>query len=259
MIDRRQVLFGLTLPDDKTLFSSLCDKADKAIRSGVNMYTHFLAPRELNMAIQRLSPFTDIRTYGGYDGAERAVVCFYDDAIDYECFEWPVCAVKVTARGKTVMSHRDYMGSLLGLGIKREMLGDIAVCSEYAVVFCHSDIADFIVYNLTKVGRMNVSAQVCDVEGLELPERRYKEKSATVSSLRLDCVVSAATNMSRSSASEAVQRGSVFHNYEESKSASKTVCDGDIISVRGYGKYVISCHGTLTKKGRYHIDIKQYI
>lgn len=259
MTDRRQVLFGLTTPEDKTLFSSLCDKADKTILTGVNMYTRFLAPRELNMAVQRLSPFADIRTFGGYDGAERAVVCFYDGSYGYEYFDWPICAVKVTANGKAVMNHRDYMGSLLGLGIKREMLGDIVVCSEYAVVFCHSDIADFIVYNLTKVGRMNVSAQVCRIEELELPERTYKDKSATVSSLRLDCVVSAATNMSRSTASEAVQRGSVFHNYEEAKSASRTVSDGDIISVRGYGKYVISCDGSLTKKGRYHIDIRQYI
>lgn len=259
MTDRRQVLFGLTTPEDKSLFSSLCDKADKTILSGVNMYTRFLAPRELNMALQRLSPFTDIRTFGGYEDAERAVLCFYDGSFGYEYFDWPLCAVKVTANGRAVMSHRDYMGSLLGLGIKREMLGDIVVCSEYAVVFCHSDIADFIVYNLTKVGRMNVSAQVCDCSELDLPKRTYKEKSATVSSLRLDCVVSAASNMSRSNAAEAIQRGNVFHNYEEAKSTSCTVGDGDIISVRGYGKYIISYDGSLTKKGRYHIDIRQYI
>ena len=258
MTDRRQVLFGLTTAEDKTLFSSLCDKADKTILSGVNMYTRFLAPRELNMAVARLSPFTDIRTFGGYDGAERALVCFYDGSYGYEYFDWPLCAVKVTANGRMVMGHRDYMGSLLGLGIKREMLGDIVVCSEYAVVFCHTDIADFIVYNLTKVGRMNVTAQICDVEELELPERTYKDRSATVSSLRLDCVVSAATNMSRGTAAEAIQRGNVTHNYEEAKSTSRTVNDGDIISVRGYGKYVIACDGSLTKKGRYHIDIRQY-
>ena len=183
------------------------------------------------MAVQRLAPFTDIRTFGGYEGAERAVVCFYDGSYGYEYFDWPVCAVKVSANGKAVMSHRDYLGSLVGLGIKREMLGDIVVCKEYAVVFCHSDIVDFIVYNLTKVGRMNVSAQVCDTEELDLPERTYKDKSATVSSLRLDCVVSAATNMSRGNSCEAVQRGYVFHNYEEAKSTSRTVADGDIIFV----------------------------
>ncbi len=259
MTDRRQVLYGVTTPEDKTFLSSMCDKADKTIVSGVNMYSRFLAPRELNMAVQRLASFTDIRTYGGYDGAERAVVCFYDANSGYEYFDWPVCAVRVTAPGKATAGHRDYLGSLLGLGIKREMLGDIVVCSDCAVVFCHSDIADFIVYNLTKVGRLNVSADVCDVSELDMPERSYKDKSATVSSLRLDCVVSAATNMSRSVSAEVIQRGSVFHNYEEAKSASRIVGDGDIISVRGYGKYVIACDGSLTKKGRYHIDIRQYI
>ena len=258
MIDRKQVLFGITAPEDKTLFSLLCDKADKTISAGINMYSRFLAPRELNMVQQRFNKFTDIRIFGGYDGAERAIVCFYDASSGYEEFDWPVSVIKISAPGKAVFGHRDYMGSLLGLGIKREMLGDIVVCSEYAAVFCHRDIADFIIYNFTKVGRVGVTVELCDVEQLTLPDKTFKEKSITVSSLRLDCIVGAATNLSRSASAEAIRRGSVFHNYEEAKSTSQTVADGDIISVRGHGKFVVSCDGSLTKKGRYHALIKQY-
>ena len=259
MTDRKQILFGITDADDKTFLTRMCDKADKAVLSGINMYTRFMAPRELNMIIQRFGKFADVEAFGGYDNAERALVRFYDSSFCYEDVNWPISVLKITSSGGMVFGHRDYMGSLLGLGIKREMLGDIVICSDCAVVFCHSDIEDFILLNFTKVGRTTIRCELCNTDELELPQRAFKDKSITVSSLRLDCVVSAATNLSRSSATEAVRRGAVTHNYEEAQSASKIVTNGDVISVRGFGKFVVECSGELTKKGRYHATIKQYI
>lgn len=259
MTDRKQVLFGITDADDKTFLTRMCDKADKAVLSGINMYTRFLAPRELNMITQRFEKFADVEVFGGYDNAERALVRFYDRSFCYEEVHWPISVLKITSSGGAVFGHRDYLGSLLGLGIKREMLGDIVICNDCAAVFCHSDIEDFIIFNFTKVGRMSVRCELCNIDEFDLPARTFKEKSVTVSSLRLDCVVSAATNLSRSSATEAVRRGAVTHNYEAAQSSSKVVANEDVISVRGFGKFVVECSGELTKKGRYHVTIKQYI
>ena len=259
MTDRKQVLFGLDGAEDRNFMSAMCDKADRAEKTHSGVYTKFLAPREQNMISERMGRFTDICLYGGYDGSERNIVCFYQKDDFWEEFDFPVRVLKIMPTNKKHYSHRDYLGSVLSLGIKREMIGDIAVDGEYAYVFCHSEIADYIIYNMEKMAHARVNILECSPGEIEIAKKATKEKDATVSSMRLDCVISAALNMSRGNSLDAVKKGLVNLNYEQIESPSQEVSDGDIISVRGSGKFEVHTDGTLTKKGRCHIHIIQYI
>ncbi len=259
MTDRKQALFGLVTPEDKTFMSQMCDKSDRAEKTHSAVYTKFLAPREQNLISERLGRFVDIESFGGYDGSERNIMCFYPKDEFWGYIEFPISVLRITATNKKVYSHRDYLGAILSLGIKRELTGDIITCDTCAYVFCHSEIAQYILYNLEKIANARVLVEQCSPNEVEAPQRSFKQKDDTVASLRIDCVISAALNMSRGNSLEAVKRGIVTHNYEAVTSASAIVGDGDVISVRGHGKFVVETDGTLTKKGRYHIHIKRYI
>ena len=259
MINRKQALFGITDKDEKNLISLICDKSDKAVTTGARMYSRFLSPAQAHLIKDRFNADADISFFGGYEDAERTVACIssYDT---YETdFDYPVRVLKITSKNKAVFSHRDYLGSLMALGIKRELLGDIVISDSCAFLFCHKEICDFLTLNLTSVGRNTVTTEIVKAAEITLPPKQFKEKSLTVSSMRLDCVLSAAIGKSRAASAEMITKGLVQVNYEYAKSTSAQVGDGDTISVRGFGKMLLNTDNTLTKKGRYHLQIKQYI
>lgn len=259
MINRKHILFGIEDKDEKNLISLICDKADKAITTGAAMYSRFLSPAQAHIVSERFKNDVSVGFYGGYDEAERTVACITSFDTYETYFDYPIEVIRITAKNKAVFSHRDYLGSLMALGIKRELIGDIVISENCAYLFCHREICDFITLNLTLIGRNTVTSEAVSPDEISLPERRFKEKSITVSSMRLDCVLSAATGKSRAVSAEMVSKGLVQINYEIAKSGSIQVDNDAVISVRGFGKMIISTDGTLTKKGRYHINIKQYI
>ncbi len=261
MINRQTALFGLNTPEDKTLVSSMCDKAEKSIFSGVTMFTKFLSPREVKMATDRLSQFVKVDIFGGYSGAERCVAAFSDLEYgeDIPVYMYPIQAIVIKTKNKTVYSHRDYLGSLMNLGISRDLMGDIVICEDSVVVFCLEEIADYIMYNLTKVSNTGVILEKCEADKIVLPEKQYKIFLKTVASLRLDCIVSACINKSRSTSAEYIERGLVTCDYEVVKNVSYQVSDKSTLSVRGYGKFLIEAGDGLSKKGKIKLSIKQYI
>lgn len=259
MINRKHILFGIEDKDEKNLISLICDKADKAITTGAAMYSRFLSPAQAHLVNERFCNDVTVSFSGGYDEAERTVACITSFDTYETYFDYPIEVVRIKAKNKAVFSHRDYLGSLMALGIKRELVGDIVICESCAYLFCHREICDFITLNLTSIGRNNVISEVVQPDEITLPKRQFKEKSVTVSSMRLDCILSAATGKSRAVSAEMITKGLVQVNYEIAKSGSVQIDNDATISVRGFGKMIISANGILTKKGRYHINIKQYI
>lgn len=257
MISKTKVISPSDDDDIKLTLSRACDMYNKAYTTSCAFYTKFLSPQEANLIKQRF-PRGDITIsfFGGYDDAERCI-CGFGNGDD---FYFPITALRVKCKSKNAqLSHRDYMGTVLSLGLKRETLGDIITEDGGAVILCLEEIADYICDNLVKVGGIGVS--VFKEEPLEVLkiERNYSEISATVSSLRCDSVIAAALRLSRTKASELIDRGLATHNYEIIKSAHRMVEDEDVLSVRGYGKFKVKTTGNLTKKGRVHIDILKYI
>ena len=172
----------------------------------------------------------------------------------------PITALKITGSGFKELSHRDYMGSILSLGINRSVLGDIAVVSESeAIVFVADRIAEYIVTSLTKIGRDGVKVERTSIDPEWTVPRRYADVPIVVSSPRLDGVVKAITGQSRETCAEMVRAGLVELSYSVTDNVSAEVRADDIVSVRGYGKYLVGKVTGETKSGRLKIECKKYL
>jgi RNA-binding protein YlmH len=154
--------------------------------------------------------------------------------------------------------HRDYLGSLMGLGIRREFLGDIWMEEETAYLFCMSTIKDTILNELKQVGHNTVTVR--EISARELPDlhRQMRSERFTVMSPRLDAVVSGMFRLSRTESAERIRQGLVQHNYQECVKTDAPVREGDVISLRGHGKGVVAAFEGTTRRGRMFIEVKIY-
>lgn len=197
---------------------------------------------------------------GGYELAERKVVCFlpsYEEVLAEPPFDCLKIA-PVNRKFADKLSHRDYLGAIMGLGIEREVIGDIVLKDEDAYVFVLKNMSAYITDSLTLIRQTSVQASVCSEAGVLLrPE--LKEISGTVSSVRLDTVVAMAGHLSRTKASAYIEGEKVFVNGQTVTNVSRGLKEGDILSIRGIGKFRFAAAGGLTKKGRIPVVLEQYI
>lgn len=242
--------------DDNNLLS----RADDALR--LSQIRHkpcflgFLNEREQYIVSRHLNYANDkIKFYGGYDNAARTIM----SACDYEVNESDYSIEKICYkfRKEDALSHRDFLGSLMGLGIERDCIGDIIIGDEYAAVFVKSEVGDYIKSQLTKVGRAGV--RIIDEDKCILSyEKNIETLTFIVSSMRLDAVVAAITRLSRSKAATYILSGKVFTNYCENTNVSYFLKPDDILTIRGNGKFIIKDESSSTKKGRLKIYIDHY-
>ena len=259
-MDKLKFLSQLTDSDEKILFSNIFDKIKKSVYSSYPLFTSFLTPSEQKKLGDRkkIADKINFVPFGGYDNAERKVYAFSTDE-NVDLSEFPIDKIKITTKDKKVFEHRAYLGSILSLGIKREKIGDIVIMDDFAIVFCMSDITEFLLYNLTKISNSFVDCTLYYDDVIIDDDKRFKEVSKTVSSLRLDCVVSAFCDKSRSVSDSFINERLVSLNYEVTKNNSSKISNGDILSVRGFGKAQIQTDFPLSKKGKNRILIKYYI
>ncbi|MBQ2825855.1 MAG: hypothetical protein IJF13_01415 [Clostridia bacterium] len=254
-------------------------RIDDTLRRGGVTDGHFLNAGEqyhLSEYLDRCGRKGKYLFFGGSNGTERNMVFFIpdylldlaetspeylSDAMSPE-FSDAVAAVKVRGSGYRKLSHRDYMGSILGLGVQRFVIGDIIPVDgeESAIVFCSKKIADFLVSELISVGadRGVVTEHFTLPEGFEI-KRSFRTITDTVASERLDCVVAALVNCSRDSAKTLITSGEAEKNYSENKKVDSLVTEGDIITVRGHGKYIIRNISDKTRKDRIRLVADKYV
>ena len=195
--------------------------------------------------------------FGGGDDAERVILGFYPDFSELENSDFPITPLKILNLGN--LSHRDVLGAILGLGIKREMVGDIYFDDGIAVIICESSIADYIMFNLKSVGKQNVTVTVCDWNKSFSLRHKFETIKIIVASLRLDAVLAAACKMSRNDANRHILSENVNVNFCVEKNPDKKVTSGDVISVRHHGRFAVSEVTGETKKGRIILEVKKYI
>ncbi len=207
--------------------------------------------------------------WGGYGDAERCVLLLFPDADAKR--EWeetaaddPLAFLRVrTKRGAREMTHRDYLGSLMALGIDRSLTGDILAGKpdedgQRTDVIVLREMADYIAREYTSVGRETVETEILPVTELTEAETAAEEIRDTVASLRLDSVLGTAFSLSRGTAQEAIRRGLVYVNSTEAAKADKILAEGDKITLRGKGKAVLAEVGQRTKKDRIFIRVMRY-
>ena len=230
--------------------------ADRAEQRFYVTFSDFLNMEEESL-LSSLHFNIDYRLFGGYDGAERCVAAF-----GYDCEEaqFPITIIKaepVSPKFADKLSHRDFLGSLMGLGIKREVLGDIVIADNIGYIFCLNSIAEYIVQELSKVRHTIVKCSVAEA----LPESEVKkpeEEQMVVASERLDVIVSAVYNFSRSAVKELFIARKIYVNSRLCENFSYTPKENDIISVRGKGRFVYNGVLGTTKKSRNIISVGVY-
>ncbi len=171
-----------------------------------------------------------------------------------------ITPLKISGSGYATLTHRDYMGSILGLGVEREMIGDIVPLDDRnAVVFASSVTAPFIASELLKIGRDTVKITPAHLSDGYVISKKYEEKLIIAASARVDAVVAGFTGVSRADAKSMCLGGLVDVNYITEESPDRNLAEGDTVSVRGYGKFIIDSFDGLTGSGRSRISVKKYI
>lgn len=235
----------------------LLDKIEIVYNRHIIQSTDFLDPYERRIAISILNQFQEINysEFGGIKEAERKVISIYPHYYEYNNGDSGINALMIYDYiGK--FSHRDFLGSVLALGINREKIGDILIHGSYAQIIVKKEISDFILISLKKVGRENVKIKEISADTLIPVEVKYKEIITTVSSLRLDGIISSVLNISRNESQKLIEQGFVKVNWEKITKTHKEIEEGDMVSARGYGRFVLYLILGKTKKDRLRINIK---
>ena len=244
--------------DIRQLQKRFSELAARANGRGRYTYTQFLTLAEQDvlrkMERQLDAPF---RWMGGYEAAERRLACFgREEAMGYPA-DSPICCLRIYPASRKFagdLGHRDFLGSLMGLGIERRLLGDIQLVDGEGYLFCLEEIAPFICDNLIQVARTTVRCEVC-----EAPERLSEPpelSEVVVASERLDALIAAVWKLSRSEAQGLLEKGMVFIDGRMIESAAHNLKEGDVVSVRHQGRF--RYEGTLreTKKGRLRVSVR---
>lgn len=236
--------------------------ANMAYHKGIVMFTDFLNLNELHMVNSRdFGKFgVHVETSGGYDFAERQIAAFLPDALSFD-WEYPITCLHLQAKSPKFaekLTHRDYLGAILNLGIERSVLGDILVEDKGAYVFCLNRMADYLEEQLCSVRHTPVVMERI-VSREELPKPTLSLVQGSVASCRLDCLIALAFQVSRSSIVPWIEGGLVFVNGKMITSNGYTPRKGDIISVRKKGRFLFEGVQKTTKKGRYQVLLYRYV
>ncbi len=258
--------------DGELFIKQLGELCDRCLSSYSPCFTSFLDGRTLRLATEyiRFSKADVLCVcYGGFEIAERKQVGLFprdiygydgcDEKTLYEQFE--ISPLKISGSGFSKFSHRDVLGAVLALGIKRETLGDIFVTDDEtaAYIVLTNIAACYVSQSLESVGRDKVKISSIAMSDLPEIQKRYSAISGTVASERLDCIICLALNISREKAKQLINSGLVSVNHFEETRTDYALSEGDVISVRGSGRFILHEFGTLTRKGRSRTVIHKMI
>lgn len=232
----------------------LCDKR------GVPCFLGFLDLREQAIVRQHLRRYPDEQwcLFGGYEDAERCYLAVCPPYFSPTEAEFPLCIVGFRYRPVKALTHRDFLGTLLSAGIRRDKIGDILCGEGLSVAFLSREITPFVCEQITKIGGEGVEL-IPDYTGALPLSHSYEERHETVASPRLDAVVKALLHCSREGAAEMIRGGSVSVDHCQVESVSFQLTAPCTVSVRGSGRFLIDQIGPETKKGRLNLLARKCI
>ena len=243
--------------EEKILLALADDKARQRDNKNILTHTGFLSMAEQAL-LEQTHP--DGSFFGGYEDADRRMLFFLPDWMEHPEDGDSICIVRASLpKGSPKLTHRDFLGSLLGLGIDRSVIGDILVQEDGADILAASDMADYIVQNYVQAGRASVSCEILPLSGMRLPQLDVKECRDTVASLRLDSIAASMFSLSRGKAQEAIRQGLVAVNNRQILKPDHFLEEGDKVSLRGKGKAVLTRIGGKSRKDRDCIVFQRYL
>lgn len=242
---------------ERMLLVRVCDRIERAAQRQTPAATAFLSQREQAL-VRMLLP--ECRFFGGVENAERKVAFWLPDYIAAEDYfsDGPIACLRASFYEANALTHRDMLGALMGAGLRRDAVGDISVNETFCDLFVLSDLTRYLLDNLTEAGRQCLHLEQIPLrEAIKAPQK-MKELRVTVSSLRLDGVISAAFHLSRGSAVEAIRAGKCAINNLTCLKPDRAVAEGDELSVRGCGKGKLLRINGETRKGRLALTVGIY-
>lgn len=245
-------------PEERPFVQKIEEWAKKASDQHQSKRTDFLDPRQALIVQSIVNRYSGIHVYffGGYEGAERKVGWIAPDYLVPSIEDSEVTAVSIQGDTRFLdVDHGDYMGAILGLGIKRDKIGDILVHEHGCHLITVKEICDYILIHLNQVHRLQVGTAEIGLDKLIVPDKQFEEMSFTVASLRLDAVASDAYRMSRAKILAPISTGKIKVNWKTTTDPSLHLAQGDVVSVKGLGRFELLEVEGPTKKGRIRIKI----
>lgn len=238
-------------------FDVIYNKIKLALEKDITVFTNEFYPPSIYESIITYcnSKGINCKAFGGFNESERRIICFNYN----EYYEWPFKMLKISYNSKFgLLKHKDFLGAILALGVKREKIGDLVVHDDSCFLAVHDDISDYVQHNLNSVGKY--PCLITNILNLsELPEPKFEELIVLVSSLRIDALVSSICNLSRNEGVNMVSGGKVLVNYLTVIDKSFEVKLKSKITVRGYGKFILDEQLGKSKSGKIKLNIKKYI
>ena len=251
--------------DSRLLLGRILDQQQRAQQRGIPTHTAFLSPAEQATSADFLmaaAPRAGL-LFGGYEGAERKLWAFLPDWLEEEVWrageDCPLCALRVQLPKGAQVSHRDLLGSLMGLGLTREKLGDILLLEGEAQVLLLRETLPILLSQWERVGRYPVALSPLPLSDLAPTPGETKAIRATVASPRLDAVVAAGFSIPRSRAAELIRAGRVMVDHRPCEKADKLIEPEAVLTCRGLGKCVLRSAGGSSKRGRLILELERYL
>ena len=261
-MDRREKIARLAQSkEDEVLLARVYERITTAAQRNVPASTCFLSKRE-QMICQELLRGEDFRFFGGTELSEREVCCYLPEYLDES---WlyseggPIAAVRASFYEQDRLTHRDFLGALMGCGVKRETVGDIYVAEGRCDFLVTREVLPYLLQNFLSAGRTKLHVEQIALTDVSVPEQKTKMVRDTVPSLRLDGIVSSGFSISRGKAADYISAGKCELNYTPCVKGDKQTTEGDVITVRGLGKIRLDTIGSNTKKGRIGVEITRFL
>lgn len=235
----------------------ILDKIEIVLNRHTIECTDFLDPYERKLAKSILNQFMEIsyEESGGLENSERQVIVIYPDYYQYNDIDIPIDFLMIEV-DIDKLSHRDFLGAILSLGINRDKIGDILIHETYAQIVVKNEISNFIRMNLEKVGNKRVKIKEVELIDLDQGKIDYQEKISTISSLRLDVLISQALKISRNDSQKIIVSDRVKVNWEPMDKVFKDLEEGDLVSVKGHGRFILYSIEGISKKGKPRIKLR---
>ncbi|EJP6471170.1 hypothetical protein NHI66_000414 [Clostridium botulinum] len=244
--------------EDKSLLLDIYNKAILAEKTGKQLFSSYFCTNNICRVSCELANFLNLKIdiFGVFKDSERQIIGFnVHDTADF-----PVVLAKISYNSKFVnLEHKDFLGALTSLGIKREKMGDLVLKQNNCYVPIYEDLYEYIAINLNHIAKSPCRIEKMDLKTQVIPEFNFQEKSIIVSSNRADSIVASLCNISRNKALDLIKSSKVFVDYDEVKSKNREIDRGSIVTIRGYGKFKMDSFIGETAKGRIKILFKKFI
>ena len=262
VMDRSNIEKIAQTGEDRMLLAKVWDKINGGMRRNIASNSCFLSPRELEMTRLLFGEPEGLCRFGGYPEAERQMLCWLPDYLEESCLmeeDSPVVCLRAEFFDGDSLSHRDFLGALMGAGVARETVGDICVDQGSCDFFVTAEVAPYLLSSFTSAGRTRLHLKQIPLAEAHIPEPEVKILRDTLASVRLDAVIAAGYRIGRSLAGDYVSAGKAAINGLPCTKSDKAVSEGDSVSVRGLGKIKLAAVHGQTKKGRISVEIHRYV